>query len=71
MEGRKENKQVCHHFLTIIGHYLSLLEIDQKTDFTDRKKHNMCDEHLYYFDSEADKKRHFEICHDGIINTHP
>lgn len=36
------------------GHFTSLLDIRDKTDFSDRKEANMCEKHLYFFDSEAD-----------------
>jgi len=45
-------------------HFLSFLEIPKDIEFT-ALKGNFCDTHKYHFDSDADMRRHFDICHDS------
>lgn len=46
-----------------IGHYLSYLECSTATDFSNAAPR--CDLHYYEFDSNADMRRHFDLCHGG------
>lgn len=54
--------------LHLPAHYRTFLDIMENPGsrrYANIEALNSCDEHIYHFDSEADMRRHFDICHNG------